>query len=110
MKLKKNDKVIILSGKDKGKTGRIERVLRKTSEIIVGSINVYKKHVKVSKKYPSGGTVEISRPMPHGKAQLICPSCNKPTRILSQGRGDKKVRICKKCEKPIVSKAEGKEK
>jgi len=110
MKLKRSDKVIILSGKDKGKTGIIERSLKKTGQIIVAGTNIYKKHVKVSKKYPSGGTVEIARPIPLGKAQLVCPSCNKPTRIKFEGRGDKKVRICKKCQKPIIFKSEGKEK
>ena len=60
MKIKKGDKVMVLSGKDKGKTGTVERVILKSSELIVAGINIAKKHVKVSKKNPAGGIVETA--------------------------------------------------
>lgn len=108
--LKKGDKVIVLSGKDRGKTGLIDRVSVKSAEIIVNGMNIMKKHVKVSKKYPSGGVVEIARPMPVGKVQVICPVCNKPTRIGFEIKGKEKNRVCKKCHKVIVASKETKEK
>lgn len=103
-KVKKGDKVIVLSGKDKGKVGLVERVLVKTRELIISKVNVVKKHVKVSKKYPSGGTVEISKPLPFAKVQVICPSCDKPTRIGIKLTGKNKERFCKKCGKIITAK------
>lgn len=110
MNLKKGDKVIALAGKDKGKTALIERVFAKNGKLIAAKLNTVKKHVKVSKKYPSGGTVEVSQPMPAGKVQLVCPSCNKPTRIGYMVKGKEKTRICKKCGKAITVAKEKKEK
>jgi large subunit ribosomal protein L24 len=111
MKLKKGDKIIVLAGKDKGKTGTIERVFAKTTQVVVTGINIVKKHVKVSKKNPAGGVVEISKPMPEGKVAVICPSCNKPTRIGYVTSGKEKNRVCRKCKKVITAtKKEVKEK
>lgn len=105
MKIKKGDKVIVLSGKDKGKTGTVERVFSKTAEVVITGINIVKKHVKVSKKNPAGGVVEISKPLKAGKVSLICPSCGKRTRIGRTTIGKEKSRVCKKCGKVIVQKA-----
>lgn len=103
MKIKKGDKVLVLAGKDKGKAGVVERVFTKTGEIIVAGANIVKKHVKVSKKYPSGGVVEIARPMLAGKVELICPNCGKATRVGYDIKGKDKARVCKKCGKAIVA-------
>jgi len=108
--IKKNDKVIVLSGKDKGKTGTVKHVYAKKGTILVSGVNIVKKHVKVSKKYPSGGTVEVTKPMLVGKVQLICPSCNKPTRAAIEKKGNEKSRKCKKCGKIIITPKEVKEK
>ena len=108
--LKKGDKVIVLTGKDKGKTGIVEKIISKTGSIVVTGVSLVKKHVKVSKKYPSGGTVDITKPILIGKVQLICPSCNKPTRIGLEVKGKVKTRLCKRCKKPIMVAAEKKEK
>lgn len=105
MKIKKNDKVMILAGKDKGKTGTVERVFAKTGKILVAGTNIVKKHVKVSKKNPAGGVVEIARPMLVGKVILVCPSCGKPTRVGTATSGKEKTRVCKKCNKVITAKA-----
>jgi large subunit ribosomal protein L24 len=111
MKIKKGDKVTVLTGKDKGKTGIVERAFLKTSEVLVVGINIIKKHVKVSKKNPAGGIVEIARPLKVGKVALICPSCGKITRVGYEIKGKEKNRICKKCGKIITVKTkEAKEK
>jgi large subunit ribosomal protein L24 len=108
--IKKGDKVMILAGKDKGKTGIVERVFSKTGKIIVGGANIAKKHVKVSKKNPSGGLVEIAMPMLFGKTLIVCPNCGKPTRIGWQITGKEKNRVCKKCKKVIKQSTKAEEK
>lgn len=106
MKIKKGDKVVILAGKDRTKTGVVGRVLSKSGGIIVNGTNVVKKHVKVSKKNPGGGMVEVSMPLPASKVMLICPSCGKATRVGFESRGKEKNRVCKKCGKVITTKVE----
>jgi large subunit ribosomal protein L24 len=109
LKIKKGDKVMIIAGKDKGKTGNVERVFLKASEVVVAGLNTVKKHVKVSKKYPSGGIVEIPKPLNVSKVAVVCPSCGKPTRIGYEIKGKEKNRVCKKCSKVITAKKETKE-
>ena len=103
LKIKKGDKIIVLSGKDSGKTGIVEHVNRKNQNIIVSKINTVKKHLKSSKNNPGGGIIDIEKPLPVSKVELICPSCDKRTRVGYDVSGKKKVRICKKCGKPIVT-------
>lgn len=109
MKLKKGDKIMIIAGKDKGKTGIIERSFATTGKIIVAGLNIAKKHVKVSKKNPGGGVVEIAMPMPTAKVALVCPNCGKPARVGYQTTGKEKNRICKKCGKAIKVEKKDKE-
>jgi large subunit ribosomal protein L24 len=101
--LKKGDKVIVLSGRDKGKTGIVDRVSVKTAQVLVEGVNIVKKHVKVSKQYPSGGVVELVKPMSVAKVQLICPNCGKATRVGYTAGTTEKSRVCKKCKKNIAS-------
>jgi large subunit ribosomal protein L24 len=105
-KIKKGDKVIVLTGRDRNKTGQVEKVFSKTSEILVGGINMVKKHVKVSQKNTAGGVIEVQRPMPVSKVALVCPSCNKATRVGFTIKKDGKERMCKKCQKAITAKTE----
>jgi large subunit ribosomal protein L24 len=111
VKIKKGDKVMVIAGRDKGKTGIVERVFPKTLEVIVAGVNMVKKHVKVSQKYPSGGVVEVNKPLANAKVAIVCPNCGKPSRIGFEIKGKEKNRVCKKCGKAImVKKVEGKEK
>lgn len=71
MKLLKNIKVQILAGKDKGKTGVVERVLRAESKLVVVGINMVKKHLKPSKQHPSGGIIELSMPIHQSNVKII---------------------------------------
>jgi large subunit ribosomal protein L24 len=110
MKLKKGDKVMVIAGKDKGKTGIVEKVFVKAGKIIVAGANMVKKHVKVSKKNPGGGIAEIAMPMSTAKVALVCPNCGKPARVGYQTTGKEKNRICKKCGKAVKVEKKDKEK
>ena len=99
MKIFKNDKVYIIAGKDKGKSGEVSRSLPKTSQVIVAGLNISKKAVKPSKKNAAGGIVEIAKPLPISNVALICAKCGKPTRIAIEiAKDGKKSRVCKKCQ------------
>lgn len=101
MKLKKGDKVQILAGKDKGRKGSIEKVYVKSNKVLIPSINIYKRHLKKSEQFPQGGIVELPRPILVSKVMLVCPKCKKTTRIGLKRVGDKKLRVCKKCNQTI---------
>lgn len=101
MKIKKGDTVLILSGKDRGKTGKVEKVLPKKKKVIVDGINIIKKHVRPRKQKQKGEIVEVPAPFDVSNAKLICPKCNKPARVGYKMVDDKKIRICKKCREKI---------
>jgi len=101
MKVKKGDNVQIISGNDKGKTGEVLRVIPKEEKVIVKGVNVRKNHVKPKKKGDEGGILSIEGAIPSCKVNVICPKCNKPTRIGYEKEKDEKVRICKKCKAKI---------
>jgi len=101
MKLKKGDKIIVLSGKDKGKNGKIEKLFLKAGKILVPGINIYKRNLKRQSEKQQGGIIDISRPIDVSKIALLCPKCSLATRIGIKILDSKKVRICKKCQKQI---------
>ena len=102
MKLRKNDTVIVLRGKDKGKEGVVEKVYIAAQKVLVKDINKFKKHVKKSEAFPQGGIVEVNRPMDVSKVKLVCPQCKKPARVGYEiGKDGKKRRMCKQCKKVI---------
>ena len=100
--VKKGDTVIILSGKDKNKKGKVLEVSPKEGKVIVEGIHIVKKHLKPRKMGDPGGIIEAEGAMYASKVQVICPACKKPTRIAHKKvAGDngkmRTVRICKKC-------------
>jgi len=101
MILKKGDNVLILAGKDKNKKGKIVRVLPLKDKIVVDKLNTVKKHIKPKKQGEKGTRIELSMPFPASRAMLVCPNCSKPTRQGMKFVGDKKVRVCKKCQAEI---------
>lgn len=102
MKIKKNDKILVTAGKDKGKTGKVEKVFSKTRKILIEGINLYKKHLKKQGEDKPGGIVEMNRPLTVANVALICSKCQKPTRAGYQfDKNNKKYRICKKCQEEI---------
>lgn len=102
LKLKKGDKVLVLSGKDKGKKGKLLKVVPKSSKVVVEGINIIKKHQRQTQKF-QGGIVEKPMAMMIDKVMLICPRCNKPTRVGKKIIDQKRVRFCRKC-KEVVDK------
>lgn len=104
MKIKKGDKVKVLLGKDRGKEGKVEFVLGKEKKVFVGGANLYKRHVKKHGNI-EGGIIEIPKPLDVSNVALICPNCNKVTRIGYGMAGDTKIRVCRKCKKEIKTNA-----
>ena len=98
MKLKKGDKVVVLTGKDKGKQGVIERLYTKQKTVLLPSLNMYKRHIPKSEQNPKGGIIDVPRPLNVAKVMLLCPKCNKPTRIGIKREEKKHFRICRKCK------------
>ena len=109
MKIKKGDTVKILYGKDTGKQGVVSAV--KNGKVIIEGLNMYKKHVKGDGKEKKSAIIDIAKPMDVSKVMLVCPNCNKPTRVGIRRENGKVVRICKKCGKviEIITKEEEKE-
>lgn len=103
-KIKTGDKVKILMGKDKGRTGKVTRVLAKKGKLVVEGMNIYKKHVKRQSEDQPGGIIELSRPMPIGKVALVCPKCGKASRVGFKISKGEKHRVCKKCNTIIQDK------
>ena len=99
--VKKGDNVIVLSGKDKGKEGKIIEAQPKHGKVIVEGINKVKRHTKPSLKAPQGGILTKEAPLHACKVMLVCPACNKPTRIAHKEVNGQKVRACKKCGEVI---------
>ena len=98
MNIKKGDTVVVLSGKDKGKQGKVLSVIPSESKVVVEGVNVATKHKKATSQTEQGGIVKKEAPIYACKVQRVCPKCNKPTRpahkLLADG---KKVCVCKKC-------------
>jgi len=101
--IKKDDTVIVLSGKDKGKKGKVIRTMPKEGRVVVEKINVVKRHQRPTRDF-QGGIIEKPLPVPRSKVMLLCPRCSKPTRIgIKLIEDGKRVRACKKC-KEIIDK------
>ena len=98
MKLKKGDRVKVLQGKDRGQTGTITRVLPKENRVIVDGVNVAKRHQRATRATMQGGIIDKDMPVPVSTVALVCPHCDKATRIgyRFDDRGAK-IRICRKC-------------
>ncbi len=101
MKIKKGDTVQVLSGNDKGKTGEVLEVMPKLQKVIVKGINVRKKHVKPRKQGEEGGIIPVECSIHSSKVNVVCPKCNKATRIGIIKEGKEKIRVCKKCGNKI---------
>jgi len=101
MKVKKGDTVLIIAGKDKGKTGKVMRVLPKEAGVLVEGVNLKKKHVRPKRDGEKGQVVQISAVLDVSNVMIICPKCGKATRVGYKTENDVKKRICKKCSQEI---------
>ena len=97
MNIKKGDTVVVLSGKDKGKQGKVLGTIPSESKVVVEGINMVTCHVKPRRQGEEGGIVKREAAIYASKVQVVCPKCGKGTRVASKVEDGKKVRICKKC-------------
>ena len=97
MNIKKNDTVIVLSGKDKGKKGKVLVAMPKDNKVIVEGVNVAPCHTKPRKQGEQGGIVKAEGALYASKVMPVCPKCGKATRVGHTEKDGKKVRVCKKC-------------
>ncbi|MEK7138686.1 MAG: 50S ribosomal protein L24 [Patescibacteria group bacterium] len=108
MKIKKNDNVIMLGGKDKGKKGKVILILParrslgegepENNKVVVEGLNLVKKHIRARKEGQKGQIISKERAVPVSSVALVCKSCGKPTRVGFKVEGENKIRICKKCK------------
>ncbi len=100
--IRKDDKVAVISGKDKGKQGRVLTVNPSSQRVTVERVNLAKKALRPKNEQQQGGIIEIEAPLHVSNVMLVCPACNKPTRISSKrSETGSRIRVCKKCGKDI---------
>ena len=97
MSIKKDDTVVVITGKDKGQRGKVISVLPKEGKVVVEKINMVSRHVKPRKQGDEGGIIPKEAPLYACKVMRVCPKCSKPTRAASKFVDGKKVRVCKNC-------------
>ena len=97
MNVKKGDTVIVLSGKDKGKQGKVLGTVPSEAKVVVEGINMVTCHVKPRKQGETGGIVKREAALAACKVQVVCPKCSKATRVSYKIENGKKTRVCKKC-------------
>ncbi len=101
MKIKKGDNVMIMKGKDRGKSGKVALAIPKENRVVVYGLNQVKKSVRPKKQGEKGQIISVSLPVRVNNVAIVCPPCGKPTRIGSSIINDKKQRICKKCKSAL---------
>jgi len=102
MKIRKNDTVVIIAGKDRGKKGKIRRALPNEDRVIVEGLNMIKRHSRAGRAARQAGIIELEAPIRVSNVMLVCGKCGKPTRVsVSFLEDGKKVRICNSCREVI---------
>ncbi len=102
MQIKKNDNVLVISGKEKGKRGRVIAVYPATNRLLVEKLNMIKRHTRPNQQLRQGGIVEKESPISASNIQLICSKCDKPTTVTRKDLGDgTRARVCKTCNEAI---------
>lgn len=101
MKLKSGDEVLVRTGKDRGKRGRIRESLRSKDRVIIEGVNIVKKHMKARPGVRQAGIVEQERSIHASNVMLVCPNCAKPTRLGIHREAGKKQRICRHCGQSV---------
>jgi large subunit ribosomal protein L24 len=103
LKIRKGDRVRVLTGKDRGKEGQVMRVIPKHGKVIVDGVNVAKKHQAPTRSTQQGGIIDKDMPLPVANVALVCPSCGKATRVgYTFDKSGQKVRVCRKCDGEIA--------
>jgi large subunit ribosomal protein L24 len=97
--IRRNDNVVVTAGRDRGKRGRVLKVVPDRNRLVVEGVNIIKRHTRPNpQRNIKGGIVEREGSLHVSNVQLVCPACGKPTRIGHSTQGDRKVRVCRKCE------------
>ena len=100
--LKKGDEVVVISGKDKNRRGKIQKILPKAEAVIIEGLNLAKKHAKPTKANPQGGVLDKALPLKASKVMVVCTGCSQPTRLRRERAVDGAVvRICRNCGKTL---------
>ncbi|MFN7088823.1 MAG: 50S ribosomal protein L24 [Candidatus Paceibacteria bacterium] len=97
MRIKKGDNVLIISGKDRGRLGKVIRSLPSELKVVVEGVNIRKKHVRARRQGEKGQMVHLPAPIPISNVKLVCPKCKKAGRVSYKLEGKSKFRICKRC-------------
>ena len=97
MNVKKGDTIVVLSGKDKGKQGKVLGTVPREDKVVVEGINMVTCHVKPRKQGETGGIVQREAALYASKVQVVCPKCKKGTRVAHKVENGKKIRVCKHC-------------
>ncbi len=102
MQIRKNDTVMVVAGKEKGKKGRVIAVYPSTNRLLIEKLNMIKRHTRPNQQMRQGGIVEKESPISAANVRLICSKCDKPTAVSRQTPGDgPRVRVCKTCSATI---------
>jgi len=101
MKIKNNDRVKIIAGKDRGKEGKVIQVFKRENKIVVEGINVLKKHLRSRKQGEKGQIIELPSPFDASNAKIICPKCGLAVGVTFKKEAETKKRVCKKCQQFI---------
>ena len=101
LSIRNGDKVRVITGKDRGKEGKVLRVLPDKRRVVVERVNMVKKATRPTQKNPQGGLLEIEAPLHVSNVMIVCPKCSQPTRIGRKREGGTRVRVCKKCGNDI---------
>ncbi|MDP2649578.1 MAG: 50S ribosomal protein L24 [bacterium] len=100
-KFRKGDEVKVVVGKDKGKTGKIEKIFPKLGKVLVSGVNQFKRHLKAKSQTQKSEIITITKPLTVSNLALVCPKCHLTTRVGFLLEENKKNRICKKCKQII---------
>ncbi|HHW18375.1 MAG TPA: 50S ribosomal protein L24 [Firmicutes bacterium] len=101
MNIRKDDTVLVISGKYRGKKGKVLKAIPGEDRLVVEGVNIHKKHQRPTKDLPKGGIIEKESPIHRACVMLVCPRCSRPTRIRAKVVDGKKVRACAKCGEAI---------
>ncbi|MDP3786717.1 MAG: 50S ribosomal protein L24 [Candidatus Omnitrophota bacterium] len=103
IRIRKNDTVMIIKGRDRGKTGRVMKILPQEMRAIIEGRNLIKKHSRKSQRNPQGGIIQMESPIQLSNLMPVCHKCNKPARVGSIIEKDgKKLRVCNKCKEALA--------
>ena len=101
-KIRRGDDVMVMAGRERGKRGRVQRVLRKEGRLVIDGVNMTVRHIRPRPGVQQAGRIDLEAPLNASNVRIVCPHCNKAVRVgFSVLEDGKKVRICKKCHEAI---------